>query len=185
MVNTYIKVFIIVLFLAYKGYVKYNRLVHFKQQDFAFSQVHSQDVSQPGSLLLRSLLWAPGLQPLGVFTWLRPSLVSLRRCCYTWDPPWCPHFNVNSLFNDAFSKCSDIEVGGWKGYNSAHNTVSVSTPPTSPRSTQTSVMAPCSLPNTHRHTGETSGFSQPETGREHNYRHSKQSTQLRGWVFPA
>lgn len=38
------KVFITVLLLAYKGHVKYNRLVHFKQQDFAFSQVHSLDV---------------------------------------------------------------------------------------------------------------------------------------------
>lgn len=44
--STYIKVVIIVLLLAYKGYVKYNRLVHFKQQDFTFSQVHSQNVSQ-------------------------------------------------------------------------------------------------------------------------------------------
>lgn len=46
------KVFITVLLLAYKGHVKYNRLVHFKQQDFAFSQVHSQDVHccDPASL---------------------------------------------------------------------------------------------------------------------------------------
>lgn len=37
--SVYVKVFIIALLLAHKGYVKYNRLVHFKQQDFTFLQV--------------------------------------------------------------------------------------------------------------------------------------------------